>query len=432
VKATQIAALVRTDLILHVTNRRALFVSILVPIIIASFFGYLFGNSNSDAGKLKVAVVDNDASSASQEIAAQLAKEPMLAVQAMQEDAAHAMVASGKVSVAVVLPKGFAANATRSLFHASDKPHVLMWFDPSQSMGRMVVEGLLAEHGMQVLTKEAFSGATSQSAIRESIDNVDRASTIPPAQKKALHDLLSAALDFGQASTDPNAGTNPIAQGLSIPYQIDATGVTSRSGAAYNSYAHSYAGMAVQFILFAGIDAGVTLLLVMERGIWLRLRCAPLSKGDLLLAKGLATALISFLTLVAIYAAAMLFFGVRIEGSVVGFVAVAISFCILNASFGLALAALGRTPAATRGFASMIMILLVMLGGAWIPAFVFPAWLQKASLFVPTRWAVDGFDAMTWRGLDAGAAIGPVAVMLGTAALCLVVTVWRMPWNRTA
>ena len=36
------------------------------------------------------------------------------------------------------------------------------------------------------------------------------------------------------------------------------------------------------------------------------------------------------------------------------------------------------------------MLLLVMLGGAWVPSFVFPGWLQQASLVVPTRWAVDG------------------------------------------
>jgi len=31
-----------------------------------------------------------------------------------------------------------------------------------------------------------------------------------------------------------------------------------------------------------------------------------------------------------------------------------------------------------------------MLGGAWVPSFVFPEWLQTLSLFVPTRWAIDG------------------------------------------
>jgi ABC-2 type transport system permease protein len=53
-----------------------------------------------------------------------------------------------------------------------------------------------------------------------------------------------------------------------------------------------------------------------------------------------------------------------------------------------------------------------MLGGAWVPTFVFPQWVQSATLFVPTRWAVDGLEAMTWRGLGLAAALPAVAAML--------------------
>ena len=45
----------------------------------------------------------------------------------------------------------------------------------------------------------------------------------------------------------------------------------------------------------------------------------------------------------------------------------------------------GRSAAATRGIAVMATLLLVMIGGAWVPSFVFPKWLQQASLAVPTR-----------------------------------------------
>ena len=130
-----------------------------------------------------------------------------------------------------------------------------------------------------------------------------------------------------------------------------------------------------------------------------------------------------------IYAAAIGVFGVRVEGSVVGFVAVLAAFALLTASFGLLIAALGRTPEATRGLAILATLLLVMLGGAWVPSFIFPAWLQRVSLAVPTRWAIDGLDAMTWRGQPLEAAFMPVAVMLGFTALFAVLAVWRFDWE---
>jgi ABC-2 type transport system permease protein len=50
-------------------------------------------------------------------------------------------------------------------------------------------------------------------------------------------------------------------------------------------------------------------------------------------------------------------------------------------------------------------------------------------LAAPTRWAVDGFDAMTWRGLGFDAAIGPILVLAGTAALCLAMAIYRFKWD---
>jgi ABC-2 type transport system permease protein len=122
-------------------------------------------------------------------------------------------------------------------------------------------------------------------------------------------------------------------------------------------------------------------------------------------------------------------FGVRIEGSVPGFVAVLAAFALLTASFGLLIAALGRTPEATRGLAILATLLLVMLGGAWVPSFIFPSWLQQFSLAAPTRWAIDGLDAMTWRGQPFDAAVMPIAVMLGFAALFSILAVWRFKWE---
>ena len=156
---------------------------------------------------------------------------------------------------------------------------------------------------------------------------------------------------------------------------------------------------------------------------------APLSRS-LLLGSHIASGAITALVLLAIiYAAAIAIFGVRIDGSVAGFVAIAIAFALLTSSFGLLIAAIGKTPEATRGLAIFATLVMVMLGGAWVPSFVFPQWLQTASLVVPTRWAVDGLDGMTWRGLGFDAAVGPVLVLLSFAALFTTIAIWRFDWE---
>ena len=49
------------------------------------------------------------------------------------------------------------------------------------------------------------------------------------------------------------------------------------------------------------------------------------------------------------------------------------------------------------------------------------------TLVVPTRWAIAGLDAVTWRGLGAAAAAPAIAVQLGFALLFTVAAVWRVP-----
>jgi ABC-2 type transport system permease protein len=72
---------------------------------------------------------------------------------------------------------------------------------------------------------------------------------------------------------------------------------------------------------------------------------------------------------------------------------------------------------------------MVMLGGAWVPAFIFPAWLQQATLVIPVRWAIDGLDAMTWRGLGIGAAVMPTIVLLGFALAFGSLALARFRWE---
>ena len=101
----------------------------------------------------------------------------------------------------------------------------------------------------------------------------------------------------------------------------------------------------------------------------------------------------------------------------------------MAASIGLLIAALGRTPEVTRGLAIVATLLLVMLGGAWVPSFVFPPWLQAATQFVPTRWAIDALEATTWRGLGFADVWPQLAAMLGCAAACALAAVRLFRWQ---
>ena len=426
-----IGALVRNDLRLYRTDRRALVVGILVPILIAAFFGYVFGGNGDpkDAGRIPVAVVDEDHSTVSRGIAADLAADPLLSVQMLGRAQAMALVRSGTVQAVAILPHDFGSNAARALFRNSGRPKVELLVDPSQASSGRIIEGLFAQYGMQEITREAFSGASGGAALSENLQGLENNTKLSAPVRSDLAALLQAAQSLNARNQQAGASGSGPQFTLRIPYEMTTTKVTSGTDVPYNGYAHSFAGMTVQFTLFTGIDAGVLLLLLRDRGIWQRLRSAPLHKSQFLLAKTLATTLISLFQFTIVYLVGIVMFKVRIDGSVAGLVALAVAFCLLNATFGLMLASLGRSAGATRGIAMMMVLLLVMIGGAWIPSFVFPRWLQRASLAAPTRWAVDGLDAVTWRGLGLHAALTPLLVVSATAVVCLAIAIWRFRWD---
>jgi ABC-2 type transport system permease protein len=429
-RRTALWALVVKDLRLFFGDRRAVVVILLTPIAIGLFFGYLFSGGSSETARVPIRVVDQDGSALSRAVVEGLRSDTSLEVVACPLAEAREAVRRGKATVAVVLPEGFGDTAAKAFFGQTAKAEVTMLYDPSHGPELAMVRGILTQHVMEAASREAFTGEAGRKAVDDALANVAKSPDIKPEDRRGLTDLLSSVARWqDQLKKEEASGEKAPAGGLSMPFAVKEEAVTARRGVAYNSYAHSFAGMAIQFILFAAIDLGVGVLLERQMGLWKRLRGAPLTRATLLFAKTISGALIALLTLGTTFAFAMVFCGVRVQGSLVGFLALCAASALMASAFGLMLAALGSTPGATRGIAILAVLLLVMLGGGWVPAFVFPGWMQRLTLVVPTRWAVDGLDAVTWRGVGLAGALPAIGVVLLFALLFGLVAVARFRWD---
>jgi ABC-2 type transport system permease protein len=54
--------------------------------------------------------------------------------------------------------------------------------------------------------------------------------------------------------------------------------------------------------------------------------------------------------------------------------------------------------------------------------------MQAASLVVPVRWAMDGFDAVTWRGLGLSGAMPAFGVLLAFTLVFSLFAAYRLRW----
>jgi ABC-2 type transport system permease protein len=419
---TPFFALVRKDLILFLSDRRALIMSLVLPIVIAAFFGSLFGGS-AKGSAIEVALVQQDSSEAGAKIAAGLKADPNLRITPMALADAQRAVRKGEQKVAIVLPAGFGEAAGAALFGGSEKPAIQLMYDPSQPAVLAMVKGMLTQQVMSVVSAEMFDGKMGQELTQRSIRRLDGSAQNDP-DTKVLRDMLASVQKY-QALPQKTGGQGSASRGLSMPFTTHDQQLTNGpAGQGYNPYAHSFAGMGVQFILFMGIDMGIGILLAQRSGVWNRLLAAPVGLAQVLLARAASGALIAFSLLCVMFAVAVLVFGVHIA-SLAGFIGMGLCFAMLTASLGLLIAAFGKTPEAARRIAMFAVLIMVMAGGAWVPSFMFPEWMQRLTVAVPTRWAVDGLDAVTWRGLDAAAVAPAMGVQLGFALVFAVLAVWK-------
>jgi ABC-2 type transport system permease protein len=434
-------ALVRKDLKLFFNDRKAVVVGLVAPIVLASFFGYLFGGQggNAETSKVPVLVIDQDGSDISRGLITQLGSDKNLEVKPSTLDAARAAVRKGKATAAIVIPQDFGRDAGHALFTGASatgasKPQLGVLYDPSHNVELGMVKGILSGAVMQAVSKEMFTGRSGREVVNESLAQVENNSQLPAEDRKALRDLLGGVKELNerqdeQQNREDASGRTELSGGLTMPYETREEAITSGQDVAYNGYAHSFGGMAIQFILFMGLDVGIALLMLRQSGLWQRLRAAPLSRTMLLGSRTVSASLMAGFILLVLFSFARVVFGVRILGSFPGFVLVCVAFSLMTAAFGLMIAALGETVEATRGYSIMATLIMVMLGGAWVPTFVFPVWLKRLTVVVPTRWAMDGLDGMTWRGLGFSSAVLPIAILLAFTLLFGVVAVMRFRWS---
>jgi ABC-2 type transport system permease protein len=373
--------LVLKDLKIFFSDRRAMMISILVPIGIASFMASIFGNAGKAATDMRVPllVVDNDGSATSKKAVENLSKSANLAVKTVSEGEAREEVKTGKAAVALIFPPDFGEKL--SISFAPDSEHTrasaVLLSDPAQNTAAQAARGLV----MQPVMQAVFGGG---------------------AELKPPFDLKQESA--AAASKDSNDG----------------------------GVAHVFAGMAVQGLLFFSIEAAMGVMRERKQGIWKRVRAAPVSPLTILLARIVSGAMRALTILIAVLGFGALVFHLHLGGNLLGLSLICVAAALMAATFGLFVAALGRNEQQSRGLAIFVVLLMTMLGGAWFPSFLMPQWVQTISLAVPVKWAVDGLDAMTWRGGDLSAVPAPVGALLVFALVFGVIALTRFRWEGEA
>ena len=134
-------------------DRVAQAMTFLLPVLFFSIFALVFGNQgNNSTSKIRIAVVDEDGSEFSKRVVHGLLNEGALRVRTtadpegkgppLDRESGRALVKSGDVPVAVILPKGLGASVV-TFGQAGNAPHIQLLADVSDPIAPPMVSGLL-------------------------------------------------------------------------------------------------------------------------------------------------------------------------------------------------------------------------------------------------------------------------------------------------
>ena len=390
-----ILPIVRTGLIALRRDRGAFALSFVLPIAFFSIFAVIFGGHRDSTPRVKVIVVDEDRSTASQRLIRGLEREGSLVVKKQpaakdgveQADytaaTAEAAVKDDTAPVALIIPHGFGENPIAFGASGENRPTIQLLKDSSDLIAAQVVTGLLQKVAMTAMP-DLMAEQGSKYLGRF-------AGGLTPEQRKRIDEgleqlrRLENSDDQSSASGDSNRG---------MPVAVATRDVVGQSRDMVSFYA---AAIGVMFLLFTASGASGSLLDEAESGTLDRVLSSRVTMGNLLAGKLVYSMLLAFSQLVVMFVWAWLVFKVDFIPHIPGFVVMGLSTAFAVGAFGMLLASICRTRAQLGPLSTLVILLMSSVGGSMFPRYFMSESMQKAGLLTINAWAIDGFTKVFWR-----------------------------------
>ncbi|HLY41387.1 MAG TPA: ABC transporter permease [Terracidiphilus sp.] len=402
----------RTALTALRRDRAALALSFVLPVVFFSIFAAVFGGQRDTTPKVKLIVVDEDQSHASQQLVRALERESSLVVSTRPDSkksqplpeysaaTAEAAVKAGDVPVALIVPKGFGQNP---IGFGSDNGATSLELlnDKSDTIAPQIVVGLLQKAAMTSMPLEM---------AEQGMKYTDRyIGGLTPDQRKTMEDNLDN-LRKTESDRTSNGSGNSDSNGAGI-IAIKTRAVVGQDKR-NPTLSFEAAAIGVMFLLFTASGSAGALLDEAESGTLDRVLSSRVTMTSLLAGKLTFNTLLAFVQLVVMFLWAWAVFKVDLFGHIPGFIVMGLCTAFAVAAFGMLLASTCHTRAQLGAVSTLLILVMSAVGGSMFPRFLMPEAMQKAGLFTINAWAIDGFTKVFWRDLPISQLWQQISVLL--------------------
>lgn len=382
------------DLKIFFTDKRAVFLSLLLPIGLITMFAFAFGGvgkeSEEEGTPISVLYTDLDNTEQSKNAIAGLDNIPGIAC--IPSDAAEAVasIKSGDQIAAILINKGYAD----SLNNGKNIPLELK-YDESRSMEVSILQNLLV---------------SQISATKGAID----------ADKGVDRIMLEMFSQMPQPTQD--SVRNKLKKGLAKEgEQEQLVEMTSIVGDEESNWGliQAVAGTAIMMLLFSVRSIGSGLLEEKENGVLKKLLQSPISPFEILFGKMITAVIIAVFQLSVMFVFSWLAFGLDIFINLPALIIMILATAIACSAFGILLASIVTSKKQADSLSTIIILFMSAIGGSMIPLYIMPQFMQDAAVVSVNYWSIQGFYDIFWRKAGVDAVIENVIVLFGITLLVL-------------
>ena len=404
------------DLRIFFKDRGAIVQLFLLPLLfIVVFSGALAAiSSEEEDTRIPLSVVDLDDGESAQTLLDGLDAAGGVRVERYEQDEALALLEENELARVLTIPAGFTADladnrqVTLRLVNHPDA-------DTEETEAvRLVVEGValdmsleyqilasLQQMGdMQANVPEEYQVFTPERAMAQARSQFERSRTQPLVE-------LAQKLPEQEGEREEM----PDAAQLAVP------------------------GFTIMFVFLTAQMTARSIYDEKKVGSFRRLLAAPMSKASLLAGKMLPNFVTALIQTGVIFAFGTI--GLRLMGLtpltlgdsplVVALVAVLVALC--SSGLGTLIAAIARTENQIGGLSAVVLWVMGVLGGSFIPLFYLENFLGPLPRIVPHYWANRAFNDLMIRGLGLADVTVEMAVLLGFTGLFFVVGLWKFDFD---
>jgi len=425
----QIYRLVAKEFRLFWSDRVAVSLTFLVPVILTIIFGAVFGGMSTGPNGIRLALVNQSSSPLAKQIESEL--DTMKAVRLIRSykdetgkeikfDSTNVkeFVRRGSASAALVLPADLYTDTSLGI-------KAKLYYDPKNDIEMQMLQGIVQrtmfKHMPDIFTQtmqrqsERLLGSDSGKVFNRGIANlvgkyfkIDTAWILNPSmasQQGHVPDSIKKKSNFF-------AGVVRIEEQQLVGKEIVSPWATRSVG-----------GWAMMFLLFSLTGSALSLFDEKKTGVVLRLLASPISRTHILWSKYLFNMSLGVIQLMFLFTVGWLVFKIDIFSNLFNLILVVIAASTACTAFGMLLAAFCRTPQQANGLGTLLILTMSSIGGAWFPTSFMPEYIQFFSKFTIIYWSIDGFLQVLWRGVSTVAILPNLGILFGIAALINIISV---------